>query len=47
MADLLTLDGELITLMFPIADHGGGPPYAVSLSAYEKVLRPWIPAYKL
>ena len=41
MAELLALDGELITLIFPIADHEGGPPYAVSVEAYEQVLRPW------
>jgi len=40
MADVLALDGELITFMFPLDDHEGGPPYAVSLDAYEKVLRP-------
>lgn len=41
MAELLALDGELITLMFPLDVHEGGPPYSVSLEAYEKVLRPW------
>ncbi|KAG0606760.1 hypothetical protein M758_9G165100 [Ceratodon purpureus] len=40
MAELLALDGELITLMFPLDEHEGGPPYSVSLEAYEKVLRP-------
>ena len=39
-AELLALDGELLTLMFPLDDHEGGPPYAVSLEAYEKVLKP-------
>lgn len=40
MADVLALDGELITIMFPLDDHDGGPPYSVSLEAYEKVLGP-------
>ncbi|KAG0554993.1 hypothetical protein KC19_12G135600 [Ceratodon purpureus] len=40
MADLLAVDGELITLMFPLDDHEGGPPFAVSMDAYEKVLSP-------
>lgn len=38
MAELLAPDGELITIMFPMAEHDGGPPYAVSLEAYEKTL---------
>ncbi|KAF6162339.1 hypothetical protein GIB67_008468 [Kingdonia uniflora] len=38
--DLLKPDGELITLMFPISDHVGGPPYKVSLADYEEVLHP-------
>ncbi|WCJ21820.1 S-adenosyl-L-methionine-dependent methyltransferases superfamily protein [Euphorbia peplus] len=38
--DLLKPDGELITLIFPIDDHVGGPPYKVSVSDYEKVLCP-------
>ncbi|KAM7279674.1 hypothetical protein ACFE04_006808 [Oxalis oulophora] len=37
---LLKPGGELITLMFPISDHVGGPPYKVSVSDYEKVLYP-------
>ncbi|KAJ7561300.1 hypothetical protein O6H91_03G022900 [Diphasiastrum complanatum] len=41
MAELLASDGELITLMFPVGDYEGGPPYAVSLEAYMKVLQPW------
>ncbi|XP_010101337.2 probable thiol methyltransferase 2 isoform X2 [Morus notabilis] len=40
MADILKPDGELITLMFPISDHVGGPPYKVSVSDYEEVLHP-------
>ncbi|KFK37216.1 hypothetical protein AALP_AA4G228900 [Arabis alpina] len=37
---LLKPDGELITLMFPIEERAGGPPYTVSVSDYEKVLIP-------
>ncbi|OWM84793.1 probable thiol methyltransferase 2 [Punica granatum] len=40
IAELLKTDGELITLMFPISDHVGGPPYKVSVSDYEEVLHP-------
>ncbi|PIA40178.1 hypothetical protein AQUCO_02500108v1 [Aquilegia coerulea] len=36
--DLLKPDGELITLMFPIDDYIGGPPYKVSVADYEEVL---------
>ncbi|KAM3270442.1 putative thiol methyltransferase 2 isoform X2 [Capsicum chacoense] len=38
--DLLKPDGELFTLIFPISDHEGGPPYKVSVSDYEEVLHP-------
>ncbi|KAL5718913.1 methyl halide transferase [Ranunculus cassubicifolius] len=38
--NLLKPDGELITLMFPIDDIVGGPPYKVSVADYEEVLRP-------
>uniref|UniRef100_A0A7N0U779 Thiol methyltransferase 2 n=1 Tax=Kalanchoe fedtschenkoi TaxID=63787 RepID=A0A7N0U779_KALFE len=38
--ELLKPDGELITLIFPISDHEGGPPYRVSVTDYEKVLNP-------
>lgn len=40
MESLLKPDGELITLMFPISDHDGGPPYKVSIADYEEVLHP-------
>lgn len=40
MRDLLKPDGELITLMFPIDDHEGGPPYKTSVADYEEVLHP-------
>ncbi|KAK9997709.1 hypothetical protein SO802_022395 [Lithocarpus litseifolius] len=38
--DILKPGGELITLMFPISDHVGGPPFKVSISDYEEVLLP-------
>ncbi|KAJ4956751.1 hypothetical protein NE237_013534 [Protea cynaroides] len=38
--DLLKPDGQLITLMFPISDHIGGPPYKVSVVDYEELLYP-------
>lgn len=40
MRELLKPDGELITLMFPIDDHIGGPPFSISVADYEKVLSP-------
>ncbi|XP_028100614.1 probable thiol methyltransferase 2 isoform X3 [Camellia sinensis] len=40
MRDLLKPDGELITLMFPVSDHVGGPPYKVSVADYEEFLNP-------
>ncbi|XP_068635503.1 probable thiol methyltransferase 2 [Aristolochia californica] len=40
VADLLKPDGELITLISPISDHVGGPPYGVSVADYKKVLLP-------
>ncbi|KAH0924829.1 hypothetical protein HID58_017085 [Brassica napus] len=42
MYELLKPDGELITLMYPITDHDGGPPYKVAVStfSYEDVLVP-------
>eukprot|EP00252_Welwitschia_mirabilis_P001315 TRINITY_DN1119_c0_g1_i3.p1 TRINITY_DN1119_c0_g1~~TRINITY_DN1119_c0_g1_i3.p1 ORF type:complete len:261 (+),score=20.54 TRINITY_DN1119_c0_g1_i3:84-785(+) len=39
-AELLKPGGELLTLMFPLDDHEGGPPYAVSVEVYEELLRP-------
>ncbi|KAI8537182.1 hypothetical protein RHMOL_Rhmol09G0005000 [Rhododendron molle] len=38
MQYLLKPDGELITLMFPISDHVGGPPYKVSIAEYYSAL---------
>lgn len=40
MADLLAHDGELITLIFPVGEFDGGPPYSVSVKSYEEVLNP-------
>ncbi|CAM6091866.1 unnamed protein product [Calypogeia fissa] len=40
IADLLTQDGELITLMFPLGEFDNGPPFAVSIESYEKELNP-------
>lgn len=40
MSELLAPHGELITIIYPVSDHEGGPPYAVSFEAYEKVLSP-------
>ncbi|XP_024010710.1 probable thiocyanate methyltransferase 2 isoform X2 [Eutrema salsugineum] len=40
MYELLKPDGELITLMYPITDHVGGPPYKVDVSTYKDVLVP-------
>ena len=36
MRELLAPDGMLVTLIFPISDHAGGPPYAVSPQLYEQ-----------
>ncbi|GLJ05785.1 hypothetical protein SUGI_0025290 [Cryptomeria japonica] len=41
VAELLKPDGELLTVIFPVSNHEGGPPYAVSLLQYEKVLHPF------
>ncbi|XP_068635083.1 thiocyanate methyltransferase 1-like [Aristolochia californica] len=40
VAELLKPDGELITLISPISNHVGGPPYGVSVALYEQVLHP-------
>ncbi|KAF9365077.1 hypothetical protein BGX34_011499 [Mortierella sp. NVP85] len=40
MAELISKDGVLITLMYPLADHAGGPPFAVSEAAYHEQLDP-------
>ena len=38
MANLIKPNGLLITLMFPIDDHEGGPPFAVHPDHYKQVL---------
>ncbi|XAR54724.1 Methyl halide transferase [Bertholletia excelsa] len=40
MRDLLKPDGELITLIFPVSNHVGGPPYKLSITDYEELLHP-------
>ncbi|XP_078434660.1 putative thiol methyltransferase 2 [Wolffia australiana] len=40
IGNLLKPDGELITLMYPVDQYEGGPPFAVSPEEYEKVLGP-------
>ncbi|CAI9108266.1 OLC1v1007830C1 [Oldenlandia corymbosa var. corymbosa] len=40
MRDFLKPGGELMTLMFPVSNHEGGPPYKVSVADYEDVLHP-------
>ncbi|GAQ82794.1 thiol methyltransferase [Klebsormidium nitens] len=40
MAQLLAPAGQLITLVFPIDDHSGGPPFAVNMDIYKKMLVP-------
>eukprot|EP00475_Leptophrys_vorax_P017574 TRINITY_DN24204_c0_g1_i3.p1 TRINITY_DN24204_c0_g1~~TRINITY_DN24204_c0_g1_i3.p1 ORF type:complete len:260 (+),score=-0.05 TRINITY_DN24204_c0_g1_i3:47-781(+) len=39
-AELLAPEGILYTLMFPLEDHEGGPPYAVSRQSYASLLEP-------
>ncbi|KAF9411691.1 hypothetical protein BGZ76_005314 [Entomortierella beljakovae] len=38
MSELISKDGVLITLMAPLGNHTGGPPFAVSLDAYHEQL---------
>eukprot|EP00898_Chlorokybus_atmophyticus_P004500 jgi/Chlat1/5050/Chrsp33S05052 len=39
-ASLLSASGTLITLIYPIGTHEGGPPFAVHPDHYEAVLKP-------
>ena len=39
MRELLAPEGMLVTLIFPVSDHAGGPPYAVSPQLYQQVCR--------
>ena len=40
MRELIAPDdgAMLVTLIFPVSDHAGGPPYAVSPQLYEQIL---------
>ena len=38
MGALCKTGGEVLTLIFPISDHTGGPPYAVSLELVSSLL---------
>lgn len=38
MPSLLRPGGYLLTLMYPISDHQGGPPFAVSEELYHELL---------
>jgi hypothetical protein len=38
MAELISSDGILIALMFPISDHKDGPPYALNPDIYQELL---------
>lgn len=40
MADLLQPGGELLTLIWPIRDKPGGPPFSVSLDLMRSLLEP-------
>ncbi|KAF9426525.1 hypothetical protein BGZ94_006400 [Podila epigama] len=40
MAEIISKDGILITLMFPIGTHTTGPPFAVSVDTYRGFLEP-------
>jgi len=38
MAQLIRPGGYLLTLMFPLSQHQGGPPFALSEQVYHKLL---------
>ena len=38
MSRLVKPGGELWTMIFPLSNHEGGPPFAVSIEAYESAL---------
>ena len=40
MADLVAPGGLLVTLVFPICEKEGGPPFKVSLELYRQLLEP-------
>ena len=40
MQRLLAADGELVTLIFPVKEFSGGPPYSMSPSLVRGLLEP-------
>jgi cyclopropane fatty-acyl-phospholipid synthase-like methyltransferase len=40
MKEIIEPGGELVTVLFPIGDYEGGPPYAMSLELYKQFLEP-------
>ncbi|CAM0141100.1 unnamed protein product [Umbelopsis sp. WA50703] len=40
MAEILATGGVLICLIFPLTEHEGGPPFAVTVDAYREALEP-------
>lgn len=38
MSELLVSGGELLTIIYPICDKEGGPPFSVSLELYKEIL---------
>eukprot|EP00871_Galdieria_phlegrea_P003366 jgi/Galph1/402/GphlegSOOS_G5185.1 len=40
MRSIIRQDGELATVVFPIGEYEGGPPYAMSLDMYKQYLEP-------
>ena len=40
MADLVAPGGLLLTLVFPVCEKEGGPPFKVSLEVYRELLEP-------
>lgn len=40
MADIVNIGGELLTLIYPIIEKEGGPPFAVSIDAVRDLLVP-------
>ena len=40
MQRLLAADGELVTLIFPVKEYDGGPPYSMSAKLVRGLLEP-------
>ncbi|KAI8818705.1 TPMT family [Fimicolochytrium jonesii] len=38
MAEIIAPGGHLITYMYPLSDHEGGPPFALSVEVYDSLL---------